>query len=160
MSARIWRMFQWLIRTVEDAGMSHACQHNKLCLRRCKENLEKSSLSSGPAFWISLYQTTIWRWYHYGKRYVIKYVEACFAPCLWYIMIETTPLALFHAGSDVIKALENGVSQYPKLEGRFPQVAGLSFGFDASKPPGQRVESRLVKVQGEYIDLNKVMNMI
>lgn len=56
----------------------------------------------------------------------------------------------------MIKALENGVSQYPKLEGRFPQVSGLEFGFDSSKLPGQRVEQLLVKVQGEHIDLDKV----
>ena len=55
-----------------------------------------------------------------------------------------------------MKALENGVSQYPKLEGRFPQVAGVEFGFDSSKPPGQRVEPLLVKVQGEYLDFDKV----
>lgn len=42
-------------------------------------------------------------------------------------------------GSQVIMALENGVSQWPKLEGRFPQVSGLKFKFDPSKPPGQRV---------------------
>jgi len=28
-------------------------------------------------------------------------------------------------GEDLLKALENGVSQYPKLEGRFPQVMQL-----------------------------------
>ena len=57
-----------------------------------------------------------------------------------------------------MKALENGVSQYPKLEGRFPQVSGVEFGFDPSKPPGQRVEPLLVKVQGEYLQLDKVTN--
>ena len=43
------------------------------------------------------------------------------------------------AGEDLLKALENGVCMYPKLEGRFPQVAGMSFAFDPSKPPGSRV---------------------
>lgn len=32
-------------------------------------------------------------------------------------------------GEQVHRALENGVSQYPKLEGRFPQVSGLRFSF-------------------------------
>ena len=27
-------------------------------------------------------------------------------------------------GTQLLSALENGVSQYPKLEGRFPQVSG------------------------------------
>ena len=42
-------------------------------------------------------------------------------------------------GSTFIEALENAVSQYPVLEGRFPQVAGFKFSFDASKPKGSRV---------------------
>jgi 5'-nucleotidase len=42
-------------------------------------------------------------------------------------------------GSQVLQALENGVSQYPRLEGRFPQISGLSFTFDAASPSGSRV---------------------
>jgi len=36
--------------------------------------------------------------------------------------------------------LENGVSGYPKFEGRFPQVSGVRFKFDPRKPPGQRIK--------------------
>lgn len=59
-------------------------------------------------------------------------------------------------GSDVIKALENGVSMVPKLEGRFPQVAGINFTFDPSKPAGERVEPELIRIQDEYLQLEKV----
>jgi len=62
-------------------------------------------------------------------------------------------------GADVVAALENGVSGFPKLEGRFPQLAGCRFVFDPSKPPGQRVEPALVQVQDEDIDLNKVQGL-
>lgn len=48
-------------------------------------------------------------------------------------------------------ALENAVSQYPKLEGRFPQVAGISFGFDPMMPPGSRVDPNLVRIGDEYL---------
>lgn len=48
------------------------------------------------------------------------------------------------------------MSQYPALEGRFPQVAGMTYGFDPSKPSGKRIEPDLVKIQDEYIDLDKV----
>ena len=41
-------------------------------------------------------------------------------------------------GSQLLSALENGVSQYPKLEGRFPQVAGVSFIFDPAQEMGKR----------------------
>ena len=53
-------------------------------------------------------------------------------------------------------ALENGVSQWPKLEGRFPQVSGLTFAFDPDQPNGQRIDANLVKIGGKYIDLNEV----
>ena len=59
-------------------------------------------------------------------------------------------------GQQIIEALENGVSKYPTLEGRFPQVSGISFGFDPTKPPGQRIDPSHVKVQGSYIELDKV----
>jgi len=59
-------------------------------------------------------------------------------------------------GQQIIDALENGVSMYPTLEGRFPQVSGVTFGFDPTKLPGQRIDPRYVKVQGSYIELAKV----
>ena len=56
-------------------------------------------------------------------------------------------------------ALENGVSSYPKLEGRFPQVAGLSFGFDPEKPPYSRVDPLFVRVGDEYLDLKSTYRL-
>ena len=37
-------------------------------------------------------------------------------------------------GAQLLASLENGVSQYPKLEGRWPCVSGVSFTFDPKKP--------------------------
>ena len=54
------------------------------------------------------------------------------------------------SGQTVIDALENGVSQIADGGGRFPQVAGMSFAFDASKEPGARVSD--VMVAGAAID--------
>ena len=42
-------------------------------------------------------------------------------------------------GEELRAALENGVSQYPKLEGRFPCVSGVRFAFDPSRPGGARL---------------------
>ncbi|KAK6070522.1 5'-nucleotidase [Seiridium cupressi] len=42
-------------------------------------------------------------------------------------------------GQAIWDALENGVSQYPALEGRFPQVSNIKFTFDGSKPTGSRI---------------------
>jgi len=42
-------------------------------------------------------------------------------------------------GAQIKLALENGVSKYPSADGRFPQVSGLRFTFDPTKPVGSRV---------------------
>lgn len=58
-------------------------------------------------------------------------------------------LATFQlSGADIVKALENGVSQIDDGAGRFPQVAGLKFSFDKSKPAGSKVSDVQVK-EGE-----------
>ncbi len=44
-------------------------------------------------------------------------------------------------GSDVIAALENGVSQVEAGAGRFPQVSGIKFSWDGSKEAGKRIVS-------------------
>ncbi|KAA8630331.1 hypothetical protein SMACR_07294 [Sordaria macrospora] len=60
-------------------------------------------------------------------------------------------------GKAVWEALENGVSLYPALEGRFPQVSNIKFTFDPSLPPGSRVTD--VQVGDGPIDLDKVYVM-
>ncbi len=62
------------------------------------------------------------------------------------VLVEVT-------GNQLLKCLENGVSQYPKLEGRFPQVSGISFAFDPEKPAGKRVDPAFVKIGDEYLDV-------
>lgn len=55
-------------------------------------------------------------------------------------------------GADLLRILENGVSQYPRLEGRFLQVSGVSFAFDAAKPGGQRIDVASVCVGQAPLD--------
>ena len=50
-------------------------------------------------------------------------------------------------GSQILAALENGVSQVENGAGRFPQVSGLTFTWDPSAPAGSRVSD--VKIDGE-----------
>ena len=57
-------------------------------------------------------------------------------------------------GSQVLAALENGVSQVEKGAGRFPQVSGISFSFDPSAEPGSRVSE--VMVGDQPLDPDKV----
>ncbi len=60
-------------------------------------------------------------------------------------------------GATVLAALENGVSQVEKTAGRFPQISGMSFSFDAGKPAGQRVVD--VMIGGSPLDLTKMYKM-
>lgn len=47
-------------------------------------------------------------------------------------------------GSQVLAALENAVSQVEKGSGRFAQVSGLTFAYDAAAEPGKRVSEVMV----------------
>ncbi|MEM6487197.1 MAG: 5'-nucleotidase C-terminal domain-containing protein [Pseudomonadota bacterium] len=53
-------------------------------------------------------------------------------------------------GADIVAALENGVSAIEDGGGRFPHVSGMTFAFDASQAPGERVSD--IMVGGAPID--------
>ena len=67
-------------------------------------------------------------------------------------------------GADVLAALENGVSRVevdennnPMVEGasgRFLQVAGIRYTYDATQEPGSRIVSAEVMQDGEYVALD------
>ncbi len=61
-------------------------------------------------------------------------------------------LATFQlSGKDIVASLESGVSQIEEGAGRFPQVAGLRYTFDASVAPGEgRVTSVEVRENDEW----------
>ena len=56
----------------------------------------------------------------------------------------------------MLEALETGVSMYPRLDGRFPCVSGISFEFAPSRPPQHRIVPETVMVAGEPLELTKV----
>lgn len=67
----------------------------------------------------------------------IKDITTCFP-------FEDPVVLLRVTGQAIWDALENGVSTYPALEGRFPQVSGIEFGFDPAQPSGRRLTSLLI----------------
>ncbi|XP_050073138.1 trifunctional nucleotide phosphoesterase protein YfkN [Anopheles maculipalpis] len=70
------------------------------------------------------------------------------------------PLIVLEVSGKILHAaLENSVSTYPKLEGRFPQIAGMSFVFDPTKSPGNRVEPKLVRVGDEWLNLEQTYSL-
>ncbi len=57
-------------------------------------------------------------------------------------------------GSQILAAIENGVSQVERGSGRFPQVSGLAYVYDPSAPAGSRVTQ--ITVGGAPLDMDKV----
>jgi 5'-nucleotidase len=60
-------------------------------------------------------------------------------------------------GETLRKAMENGVSQWPKHEGRFPQISGFAFTFDPNQPPGNRVLE--ININGKPIEEKKIYTL-
>ena len=56
-------------------------------------------------------------------------------------------------GKYLLEALENSVSKYPALEGRFPQISGIEFTFDPSKSADSRCTD--VLIGGQPLDSEK-----
>ncbi len=57
-------------------------------------------------------------------------------------------------GAQILDALENGVSEVADGGGRFPQVSGLTFSFDAAAPVGARVSDVRVVEAGAFVALD------
>lgn len=62
------------------------------------------------------------------------------------------------SGKALRAALENGISRMPDSAGRFPQISGMSFEADLSKPAGQRVLS--VRVGNAPLDESKMYKLV
>ncbi|CZS96919.1 hypothetical protein WAI453_010237 [Rhynchosporium graminicola] len=61
-------------------------------------------------------------------------------------------------GQALLDALENSVSLYPALEGRFPQVSNIEFEFNPSKPANSRVT--YVNVAGKPLDKERLYVLV
>lgn len=55
-------------------------------------------------------------------------------------------------GLDILNALETAVREYPRAEGCFPQVSGLTFSFDTTLPSSVVLDSNgtFLRVEGAY----------
>lgn len=79
---------------------------------------------------------------------------------LFNILGYIDPIAVLEAsGEQIWRALENGVSQWPKLEGRFPQVGGCSFVFDPKQPPMKRIIPENILIGDEPLVLTKLYRL-
>ncbi|WP_338786733.1 bifunctional 2',3'-cyclic-nucleotide 2'-phosphodiesterase/3'-nucleotidase [Metabacillus sp. FJAT-53654] len=85
-----------------------------------------------------------------GIRASIDQGEISLGEVLTVLPFANTLVTLDLTGQEIIEALENGVSQVEDIAGRFPQVAGLKFGYDPNKPTGSRVHSVEVKTESGF----------
>lgn len=63
-----------------------------------------------------------------------------------------------YSGEMLLKVLENSVSEYPTLSGRFLQVSGIHFEFDPAKPPGQRIDPTSVFCRNDSGEMKQLDN--
>jgi 2',3'-cyclic-nucleotide 2'-phosphodiesterase (5'-nucleotidase family) len=61
------------------------------------------------------------------------------------------------SGADLLAALENGVSQVEDEAGRFPQVSGLTYSYDAAHPAGSRIVA--VTIGGKPLELGRTYRL-
>ncbi|MEL7090989.1 MAG: bifunctional UDP-sugar hydrolase/5'-nucleotidase [Pseudomonadota bacterium] len=93
-----------------------------------------------------------------GIRASIDAGEVTMGEVLTVLPFQNTLSTFQVSGQAMIDALENGVSQIEEVKGRFPQVAGMSFAFDASQPAGARISD--VMVGGAPIDPAKMYGVV
>jgi len=79
-----------------------------------------------------------------GLRASIDEGEVSFGEVLTVLPFQNTLATFQLSGAGVIAALENGVSRIEDGAGRFPQVAGLRFTWNASAEPGARIVDVMV----------------
>ncbi len=79
-----------------------------------------------------------------GIRASIDAGEVTMGEVLTVLPFQNTLSTFEVTGEAVLAALENGVSEIADGAGRFPQVAGMSYTFDAAAEPGARISDVMV----------------
>jgi len=89
-----------------------------------------------------------------GLRASIDAGEITMGEVLTVLPFSNTLATFQITGADIVASLENGVSQIEDVAGRFPQVAGLKYTFDKSKPVGERISDVLVKDGDKWVAID------
>lgn len=89
-----------------------------------------------------------------GLRASIDAGEVTMGEVLTVLPFQNTLATFQLKGADVLAALENGVSQIEDGAGRFPQVSGMKYTFDASAEPGSRVSNVMVAEGDGFVPLD------
>lgn len=89
-----------------------------------------------------------------GIRASIPAGEITMGDVLTVLPFQNTIATFQLTGAGVIKALENGVGQVEDLKGRFPQVAGMRFAWNAANAPGGRVTQVQIRDGDGWVDID------
>ena len=89
-----------------------------------------------------------------GLRASIDAGEITMGEVLTVLPFQNTLATFQLKGTDVLAALENGVSQVEDGAGRFPQVAGLKFTWNPDEEPGARIVEAMVETEDGFVPLD------
>ncbi|MCK8482731.1 5'-nucleotidase C-terminal domain-containing protein [Aliiroseovarius sp. S2029] len=89
-----------------------------------------------------------------GIRASIDAGEVTMGEVLTVLPFQNTLSTFQVSGATIVEALENGVSQHEEGAGRFPQVAGLKYTFDVSKPAGERISDVMVMEGDSFVPID------
>ena len=89
-----------------------------------------------------------------GLRASIDEGEITMGEVLTVLPFSNTLATFELSGANIVASLENGVSQIEEIAGRFPQVAGMKYTFDTSKPVGERVSDVMVQNGDEWVAID------
>jgi len=90
-----------------------------------------------------------------GLRASIDAGEITMGEVLTVLPFQNTLSTFQISGAGLMAALENGVSQVEEAAGRFPQVAGMKFTWDANKTPDEgRIVEAMVMQDGDWVELD------
>lgn len=98
-----------------------------------------------------------------GLRASIDAGEITMGEALTVLPFSNTLATFQLKGSDILASLENGLSQIEEGGGRFPQVAGLKYTFDKTRPAGERLVGEVQVKEGEAwvpLDPEKVYGVV
>ncbi|MAM24653.1 MAG: multifunctional 2',3'-cyclic-nucleotide 2'-phosphodiesterase/5'-nucleotidase/3'-nucleotidase [Rhodobacteraceae bacterium] len=93
-----------------------------------------------------------------GLRASIDAGDVTMGEVLTVLPFQNTLSTFQVSGEQLMEALENGVSQIEEGAGRFPQVAGMTFTFDASQPAGSRISD--VMIAGQPLEPEKTYGVV
>lgn len=93
-----------------------------------------------------------------GIRASIDAGEVTMGEVLTVLPFQNTLSTFQVTGATLVEALENGVSEVADGAGRFAQVAGMTYAFDAAQEPGARVSQ--VMIGGAPVEMEKMYGVV